>query len=64
MEREDINALKSAYRELFEEGQPLQEVAQRLFESTNSEKVKQLCKFIMTSKRGIPFTRTKTNEDN
>lgn len=64
MEREDINALKSAYRELFEEGQPLQEVAERLFESTNSEKVKQLCKFIMTSKRGIPFTRTKTNEDN
>jgi len=64
MEREDINALKSAYRELFEEGQPLQEVAQGLFESTNSEKVKQLCKFIMTSKRGIPFTRTKTNEDN
>ncbi len=63
MEREDINDLKSAYRELFEEGQPLQEVAQRLFESTNSEKVKQLCEFIMTSKRGIPFIRTKTNED-
>jgi len=63
MEREDINDLKIAYRELFEEGQPLQEVAQRLFESTNSEKVKQLCEFIMTSKRGIPFTRTKMNED-
>jgi len=63
MEREDINDLKIAYKELFEEGQPLQEVAQRLFESTNSEKVKQLCEFIMTSKRGIPFTRTKMNED-
>ena len=63
MEREDINALKVAYKELFEEGNPLQEVAQSIFESTSSEKVKQLCKFIMTSKRGIPFTRTKTNED-
>ena len=63
MEREDINALKAAYRELFEEGKPLQEVAQRLWESTNSKRVKQLCEFIKTSKRGIPFTRTKTNED-
>ncbi|GIT97764.1 acyl-ACP--UDP-N-acetylglucosamine O-acyltransferase [Sulfurovum sp. TSL1] len=63
MDREEINALKSAYRELFEVGKPLQEVAQRLFESTSSENVKQLCEFIMTSKRGIPFTRTKTNED-
>ncbi len=63
MDREEINALKSAYRELFEEGNPLQEIAQNLFESTNSEKVKQLCEFIKTSKRGIPFIRTKTKED-
>ncbi len=57
MKREDINALKIAYRELFEQGNPLQEVAQRLFEESDSEKVKTLCKFIKTSKRGIPFTR-------
>lgn len=57
MERDDINALKSAYRELFEQGQPLQEVAQRLFESDDSMHVKALCKFIKTSKRGIPFNR-------
>ncbi len=55
--REEINALKAAYRELFEQGNPLQEVAQTLFESTDSEYVKQLCTFIKTSKRGIPFTR-------
>ncbi|BAF72066.1 acyl-ACP--UDP-N-acetylglucosamine O-acyltransferase [Sulfurovum sp. NBC37-1] len=55
--REEINALKSAYRELFEEGKALQDVAQRLFEESSSEKVKNLCKFIKTSKRGIPFTR-------
>ena len=63
MPREDINALKIAYRELFEEGNPLQEVADDILERTDSEKVKQLCEFIKNSKRGIPFTR-KTNEDN
>lgn len=57
MQREDINALKAAYRELFEQGNPLQEVAQMLFESSESEKVKKLCEFIKTSKRGIPFKR-------
>jgi UDP-N-acetylglucosamine acyltransferase len=57
MERDDINALKSAYRELFEQGQPLQEVAQKLFETDDSMPVKALCKFIKTSKRGIPFNR-------
>ena len=59
MERDDINALKSAYKALFEEGNPLQEVAEALFESTTSEKVRSLCDFIKTSKRGIPFTRKK-----
>jgi len=62
MERVEINALKSAYKELFEESKPLQEVAQVLFENTKSEKVKSLCKFIQTSQRGIPFNRIK-NED-
>ncbi len=59
MERDDINALKTAYRELFEEGKPLQEVAQTLLESTQSDKVSKLCQFIKSSKRGIPFTRVK-----
>ncbi len=57
IDREDINALKIAYRELFEQGNPLQEIAQTLFETSASEKVKTLCEFIKTSKRGIPFTR-------
>ncbi len=65
--REDINLLKIAYRELFEKGNPIQEVAQNIFESTTSEKVKKLCEFIKISKRGIPFNRVKNkykiNED-
>jgi len=64
MKREEINELKIAYRELFEQGNPLQEVAQNIFETTTSEKVKKLCEFIKTSKRGIPFNRVKTNIKN
>ncbi|MEA2048144.1 MAG: acyl-ACP--UDP-N-acetylglucosamine O-acyltransferase [Campylobacterota bacterium] len=57
MEREEINALKTAYKELFEAGNPLQEVADNILQTTTSDRVKQLCQFIKTSKRGIPFTR-------
>jgi UDP-N-acetylglucosamine acyltransferase len=57
MDREEINELKAAYKKLFEQGQPLQDVAQELLQSSDSAKVKQLCKFIIASKRGIPFNR-------
>jgi len=56
-EREDINALKAAYKELFEMGRPLQEVAKELIESSDNKYVKNLCTFIMNTKRGIPFER-------
>ena len=56
-EREDINALKSAYKELFESGRPLQEVATELLASTENSYVKNLCTFITNTKRGIPFER-------
>ena len=57
IERDEINELKTAYKELFEQGQPIQEVAQRLFDASSSDKVKTLCSFIKTSKRGIPYKR-------
>lgn len=56
--REDIDQLKSAYRELFEQGQPLQEVATRLLNSSEAQSVKNLSDFIINSKRGIPFERS------
>lgn len=59
LSREEINQLKVAYKALFEQGNPLQEVAQEIFETTSSDTVKKLCEFIKTSKRGIPFTRIK-----
>lgn len=61
IKRAEINALSLAYKELFEQGNPIQEVAQKLFETSDSDKVKSLCAFIKTSKRGIPFIRNNKN---
>ena len=55
--KDEIDPLKSAYRELFEQGKPLQEVANRLLETSESQSVKNMCQFIINSKRGIPFER-------
>ncbi len=57
LKREDIDELKSAYRELFESGQPLKDVANQLIEDTNNNHVHDLCSFILKTKRGIPFER-------
>ena len=54
--REDIDALKKAYKELFESNQPLKEVAQALLESKNTY-VKHLAEFVLNSTRGIPYDR-------
>lgn len=60
IERQDIDALRAAYRELFESGKPLQESATALLESTSSEYVRNLCTFIINTKRGIPFERSQS----
>ena len=57
LNREEINELKMAYRELFEKGRPLKEAAQELLESTNNTYVKALCDFSITTKRGIAYER-------
>ncbi|TQV64558.1 MAG: acyl-ACP--UDP-N-acetylglucosamine O-acyltransferase [Sulfurovum sp.] len=59
--REDIDGLKIAYKKLFESHNPIQEVAKDILEHSNSEVVKKLSKFIVESKRGIPFVRVKDN---
>jgi len=57
IEREEINELKIAYKELFESGEALQETAKRLETESSSEHVKKLIEFITQSKRGIPYIR-------
>ena len=54
--RDDINAIKRAYKELFESGKPLKEVAEKLLNS-ESRYVKHLAEFVLNSKRGIPYDR-------
>ena len=61
LERDEINALKTAYKELFESGQALQKSAEELLKKSESENVKKLVTFIMQSKRGIPFIRKNNN---
>ena len=60
IERNEIDALRSAYRDLFESGRPLQEQAQQLLSETSSEFVKNLCTFIVNTKRGIPYERNQS----
>ena len=57
LERSDINEIKSAYRKLFESGQPLKDVANELLASTENSYVKQMCEFTVETKRGIPYER-------
>jgi UDP-N-acetylglucosamine acyltransferase len=59
--REAIDPIRVAYKELFERGKPLKETAERLLAETESEEVKKMCRFILETKRGIPFER-KTND--
>jgi UDP-N-acetylglucosamine acyltransferase len=61
LERDEINALKVAYKELFESGQALQESAEELLKTSSSQNVKNLVTFITKSKRGIPFVRKNIN---
>ncbi|MRI58014.1 MAG: acyl-[acyl-carrier-protein]--UDP-N-acetylglucosamine O-acyltransferase [Epsilonproteobacteria bacterium] len=51
---EVINELKSAYKELFLSGRPLQEAARELAQSPN-EHVRKLAHFVLDTKRGIPY---------
>jgi len=60
VERADIDALRAAYRELFESGKPLQENAAALLATASSTYVQNMCTFIINTKRGIPFERAQS----
>ncbi len=57
VERSDIDALKNAYRDLFESGNPIKDTANEILTSTTNTMVKNMCNFILKTKRGIPFER-------
>lgn len=55
--RSDIDEIKKAYKKLFESGEPLQESAASIIETTDNKYAKHLASFVLNTKRGIPFTR-------
>ncbi len=57
LDKSDLDALISAYKTLFRSNEPFKESVEKLVASTKNEKVKQLCDFIITTKRGIPYER-------
>jgi len=61
LEKDDINALKTTYRELFESGEALKDTATKILDETNNHYVNNLCNFVLKTKRGIPFERKKTD---
>jgi UDP-N-acetylglucosamine acyltransferase len=56
-EKDDVEALLNAYKALFRSGESLRDGAKNFIETTENEKVKQLCEFIMITKRGVPYER-------
>lgn len=56
-EKEDIDAIRRAYKLLFESQNPLKESAENLTNESDNPYVEQLCKFVINSKRGIPYER-------
>lgn len=57
MPREMIDPLRTAYKDLFERGQPLQETARAILDDNPNEAVEKLCRFVLETKRGIPYER-------
>ncbi len=55
--REQIDAVKKAYKEIFESGNPIIEVANEILQTSNDVNVREFAEFIANTKRGIPFVR-------
>lgn len=55
--KDDINELKKAYKQLFRSNNSLKDVARTLLEETNNHHIKILCEFVLNTKRGIPIDR-------
>ena len=56
-DRSDVDALRSAYAKIFRSGKAIKESVEEVLSDTENDKVKNLCNFIINTKRGIPFER-------
>ena len=57
LDKKDVQAISSAYKQIFRSTLALKDSAEAILKENDNEKVKQLCEFIMTTKRGIPYER-------
>jgi len=55
--KEDLEALRKAYKIIFRGVKLPKDEAENVIKTATSEKVKYLCKFIIENKRGIPYER-------
>ncbi|MEA3499249.1 MAG: acyl-ACP--UDP-N-acetylglucosamine O-acyltransferase [Campylobacterota bacterium] len=55
--RSDIDAIRKTYKDIFDSGLPIAEVANEILEISDNKYAKQLALFVINTKRGIPFTR-------
>ncbi len=58
-DRSDVDALRSAYNKIFRSNRSVKESINEILSESENEKVKNLCDFILNTKRGIPFEREK-----
>lgn len=52
-----VNMLKATYKKLFRSGRNIKEAAKEILDENPNELEKQMCEFILNSKRGIPIKR-------
>lgn len=55
--REEINNINRIYRILLSGSAPIKELASKILDTDNSKVIQNICKFILDSKRGIPYKR-------
>ena len=58
-DKQEIMKLKEAYKKMFKSGKPMQESAQELLQTDQSEYVKKFAAFVSTTQRGIPVKGNK-----
>lgn len=62
--REDIDAIKKAYKQIFESGHSIADVAKEILQTSKHDYVIEFANFIINTKRGIPFNRKTSQMEN
>jgi UDP-N-acetylglucosamine acyltransferase len=56
-DRSQIDAIKQAYKKIFDSSNPIKDSAKEIIQENTNEYAVQLATFVLNTKRGIPFTR-------